>query len=61
LKTPYFGVKCVHKVVPLSKFRNLVGDWLLVVWKLDRLGLSLSHLVEFINNFKNKEIGFKSL
>jgi DNA invertase Pin-like site-specific DNA recombinase len=38
-----------------------VGDWLLVVWKLDRLGLSLSHLVEFINNFKNKEIGFKSL
>jgi len=32
-----------------------------VVWKLDRLGRSLSHLVEFINNLKNNEIGFKSI
>jgi len=36
------------------------GDTL-VVWKLDRLGRSLSHLVEFINDLKNKKIGFKSL
>jgi len=36
------------------------GDTL-IVWKLDRLGRSLSHLVEFINDLKNKEIGFKSL
>ena len=36
------------------------GDTL-VVWKLDRLGRSLSHLVEFLNTLKKKEIGFKSL
>jgi DNA invertase Pin-like site-specific DNA recombinase len=33
----------------------------LVVWKLDRLGRSLVHLVEFINTLKQKDIGFKSL
>ena len=36
------------------------GDTL-VVWKLDRLGRSLSHLVEMVNDFKEREIGFRSL
>jgi len=33
----------------------------LVVWKLDRLGRSIQHLIESINNLKDKGIGFRSL
>src|SRR6266853_4791407 len=33
----------------------------LVVWKLDRLGRSLKHLIETITNLNNKKIGFKSI
>lgn len=36
------------------------GDCL-VVWKLDRLGRSLPHLLEIINDLKSKGVGFKSL
>ena len=36
------------------------GDTL-VVWKLDRLGRSLKHLVEIINDLQLKNKGFKSL
>lgn len=36
------------------------GDTL-VVWKLDRLGRSLPHLIEIINKLKAKGVGFKSL
>ena len=35
------------------------GDTL-VVWRLDRLGRSLKHLIEPITNLNNREIGFKS-
>lgn len=33
----------------------------LVVWKLDRMGRSLSHLIETIKNLGTLEIGFRSL
>ena len=33
----------------------------LVVWKLDRLGRSIQHLIESINALKEKGIGFRSL
>lgn len=36
------------------------GD-VLVVWKLDRLGRSLSHLLSIVNALKGKQVAFRSL
>lgn len=36
------------------------GD-VLVVWRLDRLGRSIIHLISLIEDFKKREISFKSL
>ena len=36
------------------------GDTL-VVWRLDRLGRSLKHLIEMVGNFEEKKVGFQSL
>lgn len=36
------------------------GD-VLVVWKLDRLGRSLSHLLEIVNTLKGRQVSFRSL
>lgn len=36
------------------------GD-ILVVWKLDRLGRSLSHLLCIVNTLKGKQVAFRSL
>jgi DNA invertase Pin-like site-specific DNA recombinase len=36
------------------------GD-VLVVWKLDRLGRSLSHLLAIVNALKQKQVAFRSL
>ena len=36
------------------------GD-VLVVWKLDRLGRSLSHLLCIVNTLKEKQVAFRSL
>lgn len=39
----------------------LKSDDCLVVWKLDRLGRSLIHLIIIINELKERGIAFKSL
>ncbi|CAI3948250.1 Site-specific DNA recombinase SpoIVCA/DNA invertase PinE (SpoIVCA) (PDB:1GDT) [Commensalibacter communis] len=36
------------------------GDTL-VVWKLDRLGRSINHLIQIINDLEERNVGFKSL
>lgn len=33
----------------------------MVVWKLDRLGRSLKHLIDVVTELTNRNIGFKSL
>lgn len=42
----------------LSHLRK--GD-ILIVWKLDRLGRSIQHLIQTVKQLSDKEIGFKSL
>src|SRR5918912_672817 len=37
------------------------GEDTLVVWRLDRLGRSLKHLIETITHLNNRRIGFKSI
>jgi DNA invertase Pin-like site-specific DNA recombinase len=46
----------------LIKLKEILrnGDTL-VIWRLDRLGRTLKHLIEWINELDEKNIGFKSL
>ncbi|CAN1721055.1 e14 prophage; site-specific DNA recombinase [Hyphomicrobium sp. 1Nfss2.1] len=41
--------------------RALAPEDVLVVWKLDRLGRSLAHLIQVITRLEAEEIGFRSL
>lgn len=50
-----------ERVVLNDVIQNLRADDVLLVWKLDRLGRSLKHLVELVNNLVEKNIGLQSL
>jgi DNA invertase Pin-like site-specific DNA recombinase len=43
----------------LSCLKSLRKGDVLVVWKLDRIGRNLPHLVEIVNNLHDKDIGLK--
>lgn len=54
------GIKDNRKGL-LEALKYLQKGDTLVVWKLDRLGRSLSHLVKLINELKEREVEFCSL
>jgi len=41
--------------------KSLRKNDVLIVWKLDRLGRSLQHLLEIVNNLETQGVGFTSL
>ena len=45
----------------LKALEQLRSDDTLVVWKLDRLGRSLAHLIDVITNLKNRNVSFVSI
>ncbi len=52
----------VSERMGLSKLLEVVrGGDTVVVWRLDRLGRSLRHLLETVNTFEKIGVGFKSL
>jgi DNA invertase Pin-like site-specific DNA recombinase len=54
------GMKVERPVLQSLLEKVRPGD-IIVVWKLDRLGRSLRHLVDLINLLMEKEVGLKSL
>ncbi len=54
------GAKAERKGLEEALAYVRAGDSL-VIWKLDRLGRSLKHLIETITDLNNRNIGFKSL
>src|SRR3954464_14322261 len=54
------GAKAERKGLQEALEYVRVGDTL-VVWRLDRLGRSLKHLIETITKLNNRKIGFKSI
>lgn len=57
------GVSAVARERPgLNRaLRRLKAGDILIVWKLDRLGRSLGHLIEVITGLRDSDIGFRSL
>jgi DNA invertase Pin-like site-specific DNA recombinase len=54
------GAKSERKGLDEALIYVRPGD-ILVVWRLDRLGRSLKHLIETITGLNNRKIGFKSI
>lgn len=54
------GVRAARPVLE-ALLNELQGGDVLVVWKFDRLGRSLRHLVELVNLLRDKDVGLQSL
>src|SRR3569623_1934095 len=54
------GTKAERKGLSEALSHLREGDTL-VVWRLDRLGRSLRHLIDTVTDFQERGIGFKSL
>jgi DNA invertase Pin-like site-specific DNA recombinase len=54
------GTKTERKGLTAALSHLRAGD-ILVVWRLDRLGRSLRHLIDTINELHERGVGFKSL
>lgn len=54
------GASSERPVLDELKQQLRSGD-ILVIWKLDRLGRSLKHLVELVGELMDKDVGLKSL
>src|SRR5947199_10223925 len=54
------GAKAERKGLEEALNYVRAGDTL-VVWRLDRLGRSLKHLIETITDLNNRKVGFKSI
>ncbi len=54
------GVKSYRPGLDDCFYQLRKGD-ILVVWRLDRLGRSMEHLISLITKLKNKKVGFKSI
>jgi DNA invertase Pin-like site-specific DNA recombinase len=50
-----------HRPALSEVLTTLRSDDVLVVWRLDRLGRSLSHLISLITDFEQRGVAFKSL
>ena len=51
----------VERIELQKAFEQIRKDDILVVWKLDRLGRSLKHLIQIVAELNERGIGFKSL
>lgn len=51
----------INRVGLKKALRALKSGGILVVWKLDRLGRSLPHLIETITTLRDRNVGFQSL
>jgi DNA invertase Pin-like site-specific DNA recombinase len=54
------GARAARPVLE-AVLRQLRSGDVLVVWKFDRLGRSLKHLVELVNVLRSKDVGLQSL
>jgi len=59
--TDHISGSKIERVGLQSCLQELQKGDTLVVWRLDRLGRSMPHLVSLVEDLKNKGIGFKSL
>ncbi|WP_405209369.1 recombinase family protein [Aquimarina sp. LLG6339-5] len=54
------GAKANRKSLDLLSNKLREGDTI-IVWKMDRIARSVSHMLKLVDEFKSKEVAFKSI